>query len=93
MATDTCYQCGAFAASRLCSDCLAQGRISKLEKKHNAMRELTYQLLKTLEEMVQYSTYSIVDHACSKCRPDSELLVKGFVCVYHAAYAALEDDI
>jgi hypothetical protein len=29
------------------------------------------------------------DWACAECRPDSDMLVDGFVCVYHEARAAL----
>ena len=33
----------------------------------------------------------IPDHACVKCIPHSDVLIKGFVCAYHKASAFMEE--
>jgi hypothetical protein len=38
--------------------------------------------------ITRYVPESFADHACAQCRPNSEILIEGFVCEFHKALAA-----
>jgi hypothetical protein len=62
----------------------------------NRVNDLNYKLAlsnKALEKAQKYIVLNYdgtPDWACKKCRPNSDLLIEGFMCAYHVAEEALK---
>ena len=82
---------------------LLKERIKELEqesdRRFHAMDMYAKELLETKEQRDRLATYIVnrcglpedqKDWACKQCHPESDILIDGFVCVYHEALASLE---
>ena len=66
------------------------GQLSVVLLRLEKLRDVETELAKAYRWIALHTPEGWGDHGCAQCRPNSELVLVGFVCAVHAALAWLE---